>query len=108
MTYTKVIYKNRERDRRGQVKLFNDLPIDVQQKFIGIKNYINGYLNRTIEVYIYGSFYWGYWDEFSNYDVIVREDINTSEVSQLILSELGIDNNVIFNTEINRATIQIP
>jgi predicted nucleotidyltransferase len=108
MTYTKVTYKDRERDRRGQVKSFNDLPIDAQQKFVEIKNYINNYLNRQINVYLYGSYYWGYWDEFSNFDVIVREDINTSEVSQLIMSELGIDNNVIFNNEVNRATIQIP
>ena len=52
MTYTKVTYKDRERDRRGQVKSFNDLPIDAQQKFVEIKNYINNYLNRQIDIYM--------------------------------------------------------
>jgi len=107
MTYPKVIYKGRERDRRGQIKSFDDLPIDIQQKFIDIKNYINNYLNRQIDVYVYGSYYWGYWDNLSNFDVIVREDINTTEVSELILKDVGIDNNVIFSNEINRTTILI-
>jgi len=99
---------NRKRQRRGETKSFYDLPIEAQQKFISIKNYINEHIGKSIDVYLYGSYYWGHWDELSNYDVIVKEDINTIEISQLILNELNIDNNIIYSNEFNKTSTLIP
>jgi predicted nucleotidyltransferase len=65
-----MIRKDRERTLRGILKNFNDLPTLHQENFFTIKLVVQNYFNEN--VYVYGSFYWGYWDEKSDYDVFIK------------------------------------
>ena len=65
-----MIRKDRERILRGILKNFNDLPTFHQDNFCTIKQVVQNYFNEN--VYVYGSFYWGYWDEKSDYDVFIK------------------------------------
>jgi predicted nucleotidyltransferase len=65
-----MIRKNRERELRGILENFYDLPTFHQDNFCIIKRVVQNYFNEN--VYVYGSFYWGYWDEKSDYDVFIR------------------------------------
>lgn len=67
----KRVYKNRERTFRGPLSSFKKLPEDKQQIFIHLANVIREILSEEAKVYVFGSFYWGFWDESSDYDVIV-------------------------------------
>jgi len=63
-------YKNRKRIKRGLLTDFTELPSEIQSKFIEVKSFLqeNGYLG---DVYVFGSFLWGWWDEHSDLDIIV-------------------------------------
>lgn len=63
--------KNRLRTFKGKLKDFNDLPIDKQKIFINIKEKINEILGKKVEIYIYGSYHHGYWDDESDYDILI-------------------------------------
>lgn len=65
-----MIRKDRERTLRGVLKSFHNLPTVHQDNFCTIKQVVQNYFNEN--VYVYGSFYWGYWDEKSDYDVFIR------------------------------------
>jgi len=102
-----VFYKDRERLRRGQVNSFNELPVDAQENFLNIKKFVIEQIGHELDVYIYGSYYWGLWDEKSDYDVIIHENVNTSNLDSLILEKLGLNANVLFK-ENKTSVILIP
>ncbi len=91
MIYPKIIIKNRERDRRGQVKSFNDLPNDVKNNFKKIKEFIEVYFNKEMDVRVTGSHLEGWYDEFSDYTVVINEDTNLTELKSLLVNELQLD-----------------
>ena len=64
--------KNRIREYRGELKSFDMLPLVHQNNFTLIKDKINDGLKENTDVYVYGSFFWGSWDEFSDYDVKIN------------------------------------
>jgi len=63
--------KGRIREKREVLVDFNDLPIEHANNFIKIKEVIQEALGEKIDVYVFGSFYWGFWDSESDYDVRV-------------------------------------
>jgi len=67
----KIIYKGRERSVRGSLTDFCQLPNHVQENFKLIKKSVENILNKKTEVYVFGSFSHGFWDEESDYDVLV-------------------------------------
>lgn len=97
----------RGRLRRGQIENFNDLPNEVKENFIRIKDAIDRHFNKEMDVRVIGSHLEGYYDELSDYDVvidelpnniIVDEEMNLEELETLISTELGIDVNVVYHT----------
>ena len=68
------IYKNRQRIRRGILKSFDDLPSEKKEIFTKIKNFLSRHFNKEVMVYVFGSHYWGKWDEQSDYDVLLYKD----------------------------------
>jgi predicted nucleotidyltransferase len=76
----KIIYKKRERIDRGKLKSFNDLPEEIKLKFSEIKYQINE-SNPNVKCYVMGSYYWGFWDEMSDLDIVVDAPIeNLQEI----------------------------
>jgi predicted nucleotidyltransferase len=65
-----MILKDRKRILRGTLKNFEDLPELHKHNFCLIKKTVQNFFNEN--VYVYGSFYWGHWDEQSDYDVAIR------------------------------------
>jgi predicted nucleotidyltransferase len=65
-----MIYKNRNRITRGVLGRFEDLPQIHQNNFCLIKKTVQEFFDEN--VYVYGSFYWGYWDNKSDYDVCIK------------------------------------
>jgi len=98
MNITKVLYNGRERDRRGQIAIFEDLPIGVKDNFKKIKESIEKHFNKEMDVRVIGSFLEGYYDESSNYNVVIDENTNLMELEESILNEHQINVNVVFDT----------
>ena len=94
MLYSKIVLKGRERIKRNPLENFKDLPQEKQENFIEIKKLLNEYFNKNIDVYVFGSFKHGYWDEFSDYDVIIYERCNTKFINNLISEKLNLKVNV--------------
>ena len=81
-------YKNRERLFRGPLSSFKKLPEEKQKKFIWIAEIIRKYLTSDVKIYVFGSFYWGFWDENSDYDVIIdysEVKKTTKEISEKLI-----------------------
>lgn len=67
-----LIRHDRERIRRGQLKTFTELPFCAQEKFKLVAKEVKE-LDPTVEdVFVYGSYYWGFWDDKSDYDVRIN------------------------------------
>lgn len=84
-----MIHKGRIRIRRGITTNFYDLPFCKQVIIKNIKHLLLNYLNKNIEVYIFGSYSKGYWDKYSDYDIIIDEPCNPN-LANLISKELNI------------------
>ena len=98
MDNVKVLYNGRERDRRGQISNFEDLPIEVKDNFKKIKESIERYFNKEMDVRVVGSHLEGYYDEFSNYDVVIEEECNIVELNEIVLNECQLNVNIVFDT----------
>jgi hypothetical protein len=98
MNITKVLYNGRERDRRGQITNFEDLPIEIKDNFKKIKESIEKYFNKEMDVRVIGSHLEGYYDEFSDYDVVIDENFNVEELEGIVSNECQLNANVIFDT----------
>lgn len=68
------IHKGRERESRGQLKSFEDLPLEKQEIFKTIKNKVVEIVGGEIDVYVFGSYHHGYWDELSDYDIVTNQN----------------------------------
>jgi predicted nucleotidyltransferase len=68
-----IIRKNRIRQNRGKLKVFNDLPENVKLDFKLIKEEINKKI-EGLNLYVFGSYYWGFWDDESDYDINIDID----------------------------------
>jgi hypothetical protein len=98
MNITKVLYNGRERDRRGQITNFEDLPIEIKDNFKKIKESIEKYFNKEMDVRVIGSHLEGYYDEFSDYDVVIDENFNVEELEGIVSNECQLNVNVVFGT----------
>lgn len=98
MSITKVLYNGRERDRRGQISNFEDLPIEMRDNFKKVKVSIEKYFNKEMDVRVIGSHLEGYYDEFSDYDVVIEEECNIIELEEMVSNECQLNVNVIFDT----------
>jgi predicted nucleotidyltransferase len=98
MNNVKVLYNGRERDRRGQISNFEDLPIEVKNNFKKIKESIEKYFNKEMDVRVIGSHLEGYYDEFSDYDVVIEEECNIVELEEIVSNECQLNVNVVFDT----------
>jgi predicted nucleotidyltransferase len=101
-----MIHKGRERFFRGVLENFSDLPIDKQNNFKSIKQSIEETLNDKFNIYIFGSFNHGFWDEESDYDVnlIGKSNVNLNDI---ISQKTNLKVNVFF-TENKLGNIMIP
>ena len=92
----KIYRKGRERIMRGRLKSFDDLPSPHQKNFIEIKKTLVEIYGKEIEVSVFGSFYHGFWDELSDYDVLVNEKTNDNFIKiKELESTLNIKINVL-------------
>ena len=93
-----IMYKGRERDRRGQTSNFDNLPIDVKNNFKKIKESIDIHFNKQIDVRVIGSYLEGYYDEFSNYNVVIDcDDEYLNKLEEEISLKYQIDVKIIFD-----------
>ena len=69
----KFIHKSRERESRGQLKSFEGLPMEKQEIFKIIKNKVVEVVGQEIDVYVFGSHHHGYWDDLSDYDIVIAQ-----------------------------------
>jgi predicted nucleotidyltransferase len=99
-----MVIKGRERIVRGKLNNFTDLPVDKQEVFKKIKETINEHIST--EVYVFGSYNHGYWDEQSDYDVIVLND-NYIDMLEIIRGKVGVKIDIMFSKD-NMGYIAIP
>lgn len=92
--------KGRIRTIKGRLSSFDSLPQEKQLIFKSIKKVIDDVFKKNINVYVFGSFYWGFWDEFSDFDVTLDFELkdNTTEISKIIeiLTKLNIETDIQF------------
>lgn len=98
-----ITYKNRERLDRGKLKSFDDLPPKISNDFKIIKETINRYYPNT-KCYVMGSYYWGFWDEVSDLDIVVDTPIENIQKIKDSLPNMKFD---ILNIKLFRE-IEIP
>lgn len=98
MNNVKVFYNGRERDRRGQIPNFEDLPIEIKDNFKKIKESIKKYFNKEIDVRVIGSHLEGYYDEFSDYNVVIEEECNIMVLEEIVSNETQLNVNIVFDT----------
>ena len=84
-----VIHKGRIRNFIGRLASFDDLPIKNQVELKEIKSFLHEKLNKDIEIYLFGSFYHGFADDFSDYDLILSEKLNLTNIASIIKEKLG-------------------
>lgn len=100
----KMVVKGRERIIRGKLNSFSELPIEKQEIFKKIKEHINKHIK--CDVHIFGSYNHGYWDDQSDYDVIVFNQTYIDIVNP-IREELGVKIDIMFARD-NVGYIAIP
>jgi hypothetical protein len=88
-----ITRKGRRREYRGILENFNDLPTYAQDIFKKVREIIIERYGIN-EVYVFGSFYWGFWDDKSDYDVLVQDHINSNEMFLMFKNEYGMYVNV--------------
>jgi predicted nucleotidyltransferase len=79
-----ILYKNSNRLKRGRLQNFEHLPDFAKDSFKLIKNEILKFSKETIKVYVYGSFYWGFWCDESDFDIVITEKINDYEFKKFM------------------------
>lgn len=67
----RIIHKGRERLIRGSLTDFYQLPNEIQENFKMLKKTVEKILNKSTDVYVFGSFSHGFWDEESDYDILI-------------------------------------
>jgi len=96
--------KGRLRQQRGTLQNFTDLPESKQIIFVNIKKFIDSVSGHDTEINIFGSFYNGDWDEYSDYDILLQkkiEGLNRQNISEFVNSKVDLFIN-------KRKTIKIP
>lgn len=68
-----TIIKGRQRECRGPLQSFTDLPLEKQKIFNTIKTKVEESLGKPTDVYVFGSHHHGYWDDQSDYDILIGE-----------------------------------
>lgn len=56
---------------------------------------IENYFGEEKKVFVFGSYKHGYWDEFSDYDVILGAEHNCFELNKIINEKMGVKVNII-------------
>ena len=92
-----VNHKGREREFRGQLKSFENLPLERQENFRLIKEIIFEVLGN-VPVFVFGSHYHGFWDEFSDYDVAVLST-EKPNIETMINEKTNLKTNVFYLNE---------
>jgi predicted nucleotidyltransferase len=100
----KMIVKGRERLMRGRLNSFTDLPVEKQEVFKNIKKSINEVID--VDVYVYGSHNHGYWDEESDYDVMIFSE-NYVDLNDKVRTEVGVKTDILFGKN-NLGYVAIP
>jgi predicted nucleotidyltransferase len=77
-----LLRKNRIRPLRGKLSSFDILPKEHQDNFLIIKKVICDILGENTNVYVFGSFYWGFWDGESDYDVLLDYVYNGFKIDE--------------------------
>lgn len=91
-----IIHKGRIRNFIGRLQSFSDLPIKNQDELKEIKKFLLKKININIDLYLFGSFYHGFADNESDYDIIVSERADFNTLDALIKEELGYQVNLSF------------
>jgi predicted nucleotidyltransferase len=100
-----VNHKGREREFRGQLKSFDELPLERQENFRVIKEFIFELLG-VVPIFVFGSHYHGFWDEFSDYDVAVLSN-EKPNIESMINERTKLKTNVFYLTK-EMSLISIP
>lgn len=107
------VRKNRIRLRRGKLSSFEKLPLHAQQSFKTIAIEMKNIDPEINDVFVYGSFFWGNWDDESDYDVRINQKFNYSlfEFKNMMLKDFDINVDVMVHRapkkEMNLITIPI-
>lgn len=94
-----IVRKGRQREFIGRLQSFDDLPIKNQEVLKEIKRFLNKHFNKEVEAYVYGSYFHGFSDEFSDYDILINEDFDRNEIDDLIYKKLNHKTNIIFSED---------
>jgi predicted nucleotidyltransferase len=90
------IHKGRIRTHIGRLKSFDNLPIKNQNELKEIKSFLEEYLGKPIIANLYGSYYHGFADEFSDYDIIISERGDLKTLDSIIREKLKYNVNVLY------------
>jgi len=101
--------KGRQRKYVGLLRSFDDLHEDKQNIFKKIKNEIKRELGGDVNVYVFGSYAWGYADEKSDFDVRVDKPLPTNKhIGRMISEKINKEVHIQYLTKNIKETPLIP
>jgi predicted nucleotidyltransferase len=103
----KFYFKTGYRLKRGKTNSFEELPEFAKENFKIIKEEVLNFIKKETKLYIFGSFLWGHWSEESDYDVVICEKIDLTELVNKIRIERQIKVDFFISDKIDNLP-QIP
>lgn len=93
-----LIKKDRERTFKGKSIKLENLPENKQNIFKEIKNLIHEFYNEKMDVYFFGSHKNGWWDDFSDYDVMISDKYINEHLKKFLENKLGVKVDIFFTS----------
>jgi predicted nucleotidyltransferase len=94
-------HKNRLRSFKGRVNNLLELPEEKQIIFKRIKEQIISFYGENLDVHFFGSHKNGWWDEGSDYDIVVNEKYYSVDLKSHIEEKLNVKVDVFFSDKKN-------
>jgi len=100
-----VIKKDRERIFKGKSTCLSDLPEHKQNIFKEIKKLIHEFYGKEIDVYFFGSHKNGWWDELSDYDIMISDKYMNEDIKNFLESKLKLKIDIFFTSYFQNAIL---
>ena len=91
-------HKDRYRKIKDRIDSLQKLPEEKQVTFKKIKSIVEKYYNKDVDVYFFGSYKNGLWDELSDYDLMISDDLLDYNLKKIIEEELEIKVDIFFTS----------
>jgi predicted nucleotidyltransferase len=96
-TNRKIYYKGMFRIQHTPPNTIYDLPENITKELLKIKNIILDFYKENVNIYLYGSYSSGMYNENSDIDIIINRDENLEILRTLLKEKISIKIDIFCN-----------